>query len=180
MLRKSWLLIGVLIVTVPLWSSTYVLRKSVFSSGGVSLSASPNYTLKALAGQSISGRSGSVDYIEESGFYTYGTVIIIGIEENNSQMLPQAFRMFSPYPNPAVGRVTIKYSLPDETRINISVYDISGRLVKTLFNGVGKPGYYSITWDGRSNLGLRVAQGVYFIHISTPGYEATRRVVIVR
>ena len=71
---------------------------------------------------------------------------------------PELFILKMPYPNPFNNRITIEYELPNNDQINLSIYDLSGRLVALLRDGVLPAGYYSDIFDG-SNL----ASGIYFI-----------------
>ncbi|MDP2886215.1 MAG: FlgD immunoglobulin-like domain containing protein [Ignavibacteria bacterium] len=65
------------------------------------------------------------------------------------------------YPNPFNPSTTIKYELPKDASVKMEIYDVMGRRVKTLLDGSKSAGYYSVTWNGRNELGRDVASGVY-------------------
>jgi len=84
-------------------------------------------------------------------------------------------------PNPltpgAQGR--IRFSLAHAGRATLEVFDLQGRLVKALFDGLGKAGENDITWDGKDGSGHSVANGVYFYRLRALDYEASKKLVIM-
>jgi hypothetical protein len=86
---------------------------------------------------------------------------------------------FTIYPNPFAKKVCIDYALPHSTKVNIKVYDVTGRKVKTFVSDKQKPGYYKINWYGSDDIGRKVPVGVYFIQINTDGFKSQRKVIFV-
>lgn len=82
------------------------------------------------------------------------------------------------YPNPFSTATRIKYRITAKSKINLSVYDINGRKVKTLLNKTQQPGYYSIVWDGRDNNNNLIRKGLYFITIQTKKGTYTKRIIL--
>ena len=90
------------------------------------------------------------------------------------------------YPNPFNPETWIPYQLSEDSQVSISIYDTTGQLVRTLslwvsnpqafYNSQGRAAY----WDGRNALGERVASGIYFYQLTTPAFQQTRRLVIVK
>ena len=87
---------------------------------------------------------------------------------------------FAIYPNPFAKQTRINYALPERAAVEVKVYDVCGKLVKTLVSEKLDPGYYEIFWQGRDNFGRKVAFGVYFIQVNTKGYEFQRKLIFVR
>jgi hypothetical protein len=83
-------------------------------------------------------------------------------------------------PNPAAGRTVISFQLAAPGRVSLGVYDVAGRLVRTLESGPREAGRQSVTWDGRDNFGRTAANGVYFYRLTAGDYTATRKLTIVR
>jgi hypothetical protein len=83
-------------------------------------------------------------------------------------------------PNPFNPTTTITYNLPEQTWVELSVYDVSGALVRTLVSGRQPAGEKSVTWEGRSEAGAPMASGVYFYRLKTPGFEQTRKMVLLK
>ncbi|MFH1276959.1 MAG: T9SS type A sorting domain-containing protein [Candidatus Eisenbacteria bacterium] len=87
----------------------------------------------------------------------------------------------APRPNPFRENTTIWFSVPSGRAARISVYDSSGRLVKTIVDAPS-PGVNGVVrWDGRNIAGARVSPGVYFVRLTTgAGVDSTRKVVFLR
>jgi len=83
-------------------------------------------------------------------------------------------------PNPSRGAVVISYGLPVESPVSLKVYDLSGRLIRTLVSGREKAGFRRVSWDGRTQGGGRVASGVYFYRLTAGSFSATRKLVVLR
>jgi PKD repeat protein len=102
-----------------------------------------------------------------------------GIEDGNSSS-GEMPNLLSPYPNPSVHGSLISYNLPSKSKVCLKIYDISGRLVKTLVNEIKGAGEYQINWDGLDTKGKAIAGGVYFIKFTADVYNATKKLLILR
>lgn len=84
-------------------------------------------------------------------------------------------------PNPFRNTATIAYSIAKPEFVNLRVFDAAGRLVKTLVDEyVSQPGRHEVIWNGRNNSGAELPTGVYFYEINAGGYNATRKMILVR
>ncbi|MCK4328982.1 T9SS type A sorting domain-containing protein [candidate division WOR-3 bacterium] len=93
------------------------------------------------------------------------------------------YRIFSlsqNYPNPARGKTVIRYSIPKSSNVSLKIYDICGRLVKTIIDERKPAGYYRVTWDGKDNKDNPVSNGVYFARLVAGDNSASRKLVIVK
>ena len=89
------------------------------------------------------------------------------------------------FPNPFNPETWIPYQLSEATEVSVQIYDVSGRLVRTLNLGWQPVGSYmtpssAAYWDGRNAVGERVASGIYFYTLQTSDFAATRRMVILK
>lgn len=84
------------------------------------------------------------------------------------------------HPNPAVGSTRISFNVNRMGMVSLAVYDMRGRVVRTLLEEPMGAGRHSVTWDARSDSGARVAGGVYFYRLSTPGQSEGHKIVISR
>ena len=83
------------------------------------------------------------------------------------------------YPNPFNPTTRIDYSLQQSTDIDLAVYDVAGRLVKTLYNGTQSSGNHFEIWDGTDNSGKTIASGIYFSRIShSTGVETSKMLML--
>jgi hypothetical protein len=94
--------------------------------------------------------------------------------------LNAAARLLSPAPNPFNPRIRISYSLEKSVQIDLSVFDIRGRLVRRLVSGHREPGEYSLIWNGRDGGGRSVATGSYLLRLEAGDYLETRRVTLIK
>lgn len=83
-------------------------------------------------------------------------------------------------PNPIQTGTTISFELPGTGRSSLSVFDLSGRLVRTLVDREMAAGHHRIEWDGRDNGGFQVANGIYWARLRADGEQAHTRMVVVR
>ena len=89
------------------------------------------------------------------------------------------------YPNPFNPETWIPYQLSEDSPVSVSIYDTTGQLIRTLSLGFQSAGFYNSReraayWDGRNALGERVASGIYFYQLTTPAFQQTRRLVILK
>ena len=98
---------------------------------------------------------------------------------------PTQDQLLQNYPNPFNPETWIPYQLSEDSPVSVSIYDTTGKLVRTLSLGFQSAGFYNSReraayWDGRNALGERVASGIYFYQLTTPAFQQTRRLVIVK
>jgi hypothetical protein len=93
---------------------------------------------------------------------------------------PRAYALAQNYPNPFNPLTTIRFDMKEKGLVTVKIYDVAGRLVRTLVNEVRNAGAYSAVWDGRNNIGADVASGIYFYKMETAGFQATKKLVLLR
>ena len=90
-------------------------------------------------------------------------------------------RLGQNYPNPFNPTTTIRFALRERSRARLSIYDLQGRLVTTLVDGIVPAGEHTVPWQGRTRHGSTVASGVYFYRLTTEsGFEESRRMVVLK
>ena len=98
---------------------------------------------------------------------------------------PQQSRLLQNYPNPFNPETWIPYHLAEAGVTSLSIYDATGKHIRTLSLGYQSAGFYqsqghAAYWDGRNALGESVASGVYFYQLVTPSFQQTRRMLILK
>ena len=78
------------------------------------------------------------------------------------------------------GASSIGFDLPQKALVSLGVYDVRGRLVRTLVHGSQPAGTHEVMWDGVDNSGRKVSAGVYLYRFRAGSFEATRSVVVIR
>ncbi|MCD6086383.1 MAG: T9SS type A sorting domain-containing protein [Candidatus Hydrothermae bacterium] len=91
-----------------------------------------------------------------------------------------SFALRKAVPNPFKGTTEIGFAVASEANVNVSVYDISGKLVRTLVNRKLVPGEYTAAWDGRDNRGHSVKSGVYFVKMTAGKFSASRKLMLLK
>ena len=93
--------------------------------------------------------------------------------------IPKTTLLLPAMPNPFTNMTRIRLHLATSGHVTLKVYNVSGQLVKTLVDDSMKPGKYTLNWACDNNAGRRVAPGAYFYRMVAPGYEKTRKVVLL-
>jgi len=113
-------------------------------------------------------------------FDTNGEVISQGTKEITLKPVPQEFSLHQNYPNPFNPVTTINYDLPQQTHVNLMIYDILGREVVKLVSQEIPAGYQSVIWNTRNNFGQPVSAGIYFYQFQTKDFVKTRKMVLLK
>ncbi|MBZ0269874.1 T9SS type A sorting domain-containing protein, partial [bacterium] len=82
-------------------------------------------------------------------------------------------------PNPFENTTALSFTLPLSSRTTVDVFDVSGRLVRTLVEGRFLDGEHEVQWDGRDRAGLRVGGGTFFLRLTADQVTQTRKVVFL-
>jgi flagellar hook assembly protein FlgD len=83
-------------------------------------------------------------------------------------------------PNPLRSHGEIAFTLPEAGTARLAIYDVAGRQVAVLTDGVRAAGRHTVPWDGRDTRGNVVPDGVYFVRLETADWVTSRKVVIAR
>jgi hypothetical protein len=99
---------------------------------------------------------------------------------DNELVSPVSFSLGNNYPNPFNPSTTIEYSIAEPSFVNLSIFDASGRLVKTLISESKVADNYSISWDGVNDNGVSVSAGMYLYKIDAGSFVETRKMLLVK
>ena len=94
--------------------------------------------------------------------------------------MPDQFKIHQNYPNPFNPVTTLRYDLPEADLVNITIYDMLGREVKTLINQTQDAGYRSVIWDATNDYGKPVSAGIYLYQIHAGEYITTKKMVMLK
>ena len=106
-----------------------------------------------------------------------GTVKVI---HDNDRGFPMKYILKDNYPNPFNPTTTLHYDLPEDALVNITIYDMMGRQVKTLINQTKNAGYKSVIWDATNDYGKPVSAGIYLYQIQSNGFIQTRKMLLLK
>ncbi len=111
---------------------------------------------------------------DSRGSYEIGTITSV---KSGESAAPTRFNLGQSYPNPFSSSTAIPYGLKEESKVQITIYDILGRVVRKFNSGYQPTGSYNILWDGRNGLGQLVANGVYFYRLEVNGLSQVKKMV---
>ena len=114
---------------------------------------------------------------DSSGYYSaLLPTVITGVEELS---VPQAFTLHQNYPNPFNPSTTIEYELKEPAQIKLTVYNISGQLIRTLQDGYESIGLHRTVWNGCDEQGNTVAAGVYLYRLEAGNFTDSKKMVLM-
>jgi len=102
------------------------------------------------------------------------------IDEETPEVLPTALALRGNYPNPFNPKTSIMFDLPTPGPVELSVYDVKGRLVTTLVDGDMLAGSHEVVWQGRDAAGAPVSSGVYFARVIAGGDAVSKKMLLLK
>ena len=94
--------------------------------------------------------------------------------------LPREYALHENYPNPFNPVTKIQYDLPKDGRVRLTIYDLLGREVETIVDGVQEAGYKSIEWNAAGGNRSNVSSGVYFYRLEAGNYRAVKKMMLLK
>ena len=111
-----------------------------------------------------------------SGFYDSDLSYLRLVDDE----IPFEFRLGNNYPNPFNPSTKIIFTIPENMQISVNVYDIMGRRVRTLVDGLHRPGNHYAEWSGVDQSGIKVSSGIYFYELRGEGLVETRKMLLIK
>jgi hypothetical protein len=130
--------------------------------------------------------------LREDSVYSFTAVteltklkVVVGLEsairDTLDSVQPKDFALENNFPNPFNPTTVIFVDIPFETKVKLTIYDILGREVTTLHDGLIEPGRHWFTWDGKAESGYKVSSGVYLCRLSTiTGASQVRKLILAK
>ena len=107
-------------------------------------------------------------------------IVVQVISAEPEPFTPEEFSLRQNYPNPFNPVTTLRYDLPENGHITITIYDMLGREVKTLINQTQDAGYRSIIWNATNDYDKPVSAGIYLYQIQAGEYISTKKMVLLK
>jgi Leucine-rich repeat (LRR) protein len=96
------------------------------------------------------------------------------------ETLPITYNLYNAYPNPFNPKTTLHYDLPEDAMVNITIYDMMGRVVKTMVNTQQNAGFKSVRWNATNDAGSPVSAGIYLYMIQAGEFRQTKKMVLLK
>jgi hypothetical protein len=112
----------------------------------------------------------------DMGAFEYGALVIV----DEPKVLPESFTLHQNYPNPFNPTTILRYNLPEQTKVTLTVYDMLGRQVTQLVNATQEAGYRSVQWNATDFFGKPVSAGVYLYQIRAGEFVQTKKMVLLK
>ena len=126
---------------------------------------------------------GNMDFNATEEIWSFFSMFIdnaVGVDGEGNGQPPSVFELYQNYPNPFTPVTTLIYYLPEQSLVNITVYDMLGREIKKLINTTQETGRWSTIWDATNNQGNLVSDGVYLYKIKTDKFAGTKKMVFFK
>ena len=121
------------------------------------------------------------DYCIDGDTLTFEVPIVVQVVSAEPEpFTPEEFSLHQNYPNPFNPVTTLRYDLPENGHVNVIIYDMLGKQVKTLINQTQDAGYRSVIWDGTNDYGNPVSAGIYLYQIQAGEYMQTKKMVLLK
>ncbi len=106
--------------------------------------------------------------------------VVTAIDDPTPHQLPTTFTQIQGYPNPFNGEINLRVQLPQRSHAQITIYDIQGRKIATLFNGTLNSGEHTFHWNGKDSFSTPVASGLYLAVLKTTQTVANFKMLYVK
>ncbi|NOZ63266.1 MAG: T9SS type A sorting domain-containing protein [Calditrichaeota bacterium] len=138
-------------------------------------------TFAILAGDNLSQIKSNARAARDKALLVGWTDVLTGVGNKNAEkQQPTDFVVWQNYPNPFNPSTTIRFSVPELSRVSVKVYNMLGQEIATLMNKNQTPGAYKISWDGKDDSGKQVAGGIYFYRVEAGEFHKTMKMLVLR
>jgi hypothetical protein len=130
-----------------------------------------SFTDKQMHHGTYAYRLKQIDY---NGKFDYSPIVEVQVVQGLNYSLMQN------YPNPFNPETAIKYSIPQNGKVSVKVFNVTGKEIMTLVDKEMLAGSYEVNWNGKDNTGATVTSGVYFVKLSSGTYVETKKMMFLK
>ena len=144
-----------------------------------------NQDFHLILNLAIGGTWGGQQGIDDSDFPAQFKIDYVKIYEASQlssydRLLPIRYKSYQNYPNPFNPITTLRYNLPGDAMVNITIYDMMGRQVKTIVNGSQTAGHKTIQWNATNDKNRPVSAGLYLYAIQAGEFKQSKKMVLLK
>jgi len=167
-------------------------RLDYFNVGGVNVTPDSaihlyTLTLKVLNAdglqvtwdQANTGIFDSRDHYIQETFIDYDSLLATSIVQREPN-LPEHYQLYQNFPNPFNPSTSFEYQIPEAGNVELSIYNLLGRRIQQLQNGMKQAGKYRLTWNATDNQGRPVPAGIYLLKLNAGAFTKVIRMVLVK
>ncbi len=125
----------------------------------------------------------TMDALNQEDPLYYGDLVLhtlVGVQERSKERSTTVFGLVGAYPSPFSGKTSISFATEARTSITLQVFDVTGRVVRELLNGIAEPGHHTVAWDGKDGTGKELPSGVYFYRLHSAGRSSWMKTVLLK
>ena len=104
----------------------------------------------------------------------------VTLSNDEVELLPSQIKLYQNYPNPFNPNTTIGYSITSDSFVDIKIFDMNGKLVRTLLSKEHSKGHHNINWDGTNNRGQLVSAGIYLYTLHSDKFIHTKKMILLK
>ena len=108
------------------------------------------------------------------------TITVSDVLSSSSDYLPKKLDIRHAHPNPFNNSVSISFEMPNSKNVNLTIFDMKGRLVRQLSLGVLGIGSHKVLWDGKNDLGNELPSGIYMMVLELGGELNIQKISLVK
>ena len=106
--------------------------------------------------------------------------LVVGTLSIDEDLVPDVFALHQNYPNPFNPTTQIRYDLPEDQFVSVTIYDVMGRKIRSLVNISQAAGYHTIRWDARNDMGEGISAGMYIYTIQAGEFRSTKKMILLK
>jgi hypothetical protein len=171
--KKSVLLLALMFLTSTAFAQ-FAVPLRVLGNGASQMSGA-DFRVRGTIGQGVVGVQTGTANRAFQGFWYAAPRIILAVDRPLETPLPGSFALEPVYPNPFNPSTTIRFTVPHAARVGFRVYDIMGRLAATFAEQNVSAGEHSLIWNASG-----FASGTYTLVMTAPGFQTTRKMVLLK
>ncbi len=125
----------------------------------------------------------TINVQDPDGFYDQRTIalnVVPSLGVNHGGNAPATFSVSQNYPNPFNPQTEIQFAIPENSQVEIAVYNSLGQKVRNLLSDYRSAGYYSVIWDGTNNLGQHVGSGTYIYVVKAGNRISSKKMILLK
>lgn len=122
----------------------------------------------------------ALDWRKKPAYFVYQNLIASAVTSVSTDPVPTEFSLSQNYPNPFNPETEICYRPAAVSHVELTIYNLAGKRVRTLVHGTQNAGSHTVLWNGRDDRGKEVASGLYLYRLSAGEQVQTRRMVLLR